>query len=132
MYYACQNLNIIFIETFSHYSFNLSENNSNTVNYSLFLETKNSKTPLEILYDKLNKEDENIIKLIIDISINMRIVYIIPIIKYLIKSYSPHNNRLFTINIKRNFSSINYLNKIIGLYQFYTKELNGSIMIKDE
>ena len=132
MYYACLNFNIIFIETFSHYSFSLSDNNSDVVNYGLFLETKNGKTPLEILYEKLNKNDEKVIKIIIDISTNMKKVYFIPVIKYLIQSYNPINNRLFTIHYKKNFLSIDYLRKIIGLFQFYTKELNGSIMLKDE
>ena len=132
MYYACKNFNIIFIETFSNYSFNLTDNNNSKVNYSLFLETKNSKTPLEILYEKLNKNDNNVIKLIIDISTNMKKVYFIPIIKYLIQNYSPYNNKIFSLNYRDNFLSMEYFRKIIGLYQFYLRELNGSIMIKDE
>ena len=132
MYYACENMNIIFIEMFSHYSFGQSENNPNVVNYSLFLETNNSKTPLEILYEKLNKKDDNVIKLLIDVSINTKQVYFIPVIKYLIQNYNPQNNRLFEKNYKIFFNSFDYLKKIIGLYLFYTKELNGNIMVKDE
>ena len=132
MYYACQNFNIIFIETFSNYSFSRNDNNSNIVNYNLFLETNGNKTPLEILYEKLNKKDEKVVKLIIDISINMKKVYFIPTIKYLIQNYSPYNNNIFRHDYKKNLFSIDYLKKIIGLFQFYTKELNGSIMIKDE
>ena len=132
MYYACQNFNIIFIESFSHYSFNLFDNNSTNINYNLFLETKNSKTPLEILYEKLNKKDDKILKIIIDISINMKTVYFIPVVNYLIQNYSPMNNKLFSVNYKTNIISIDYIKRIMGLFQFYTKELNGNIMIKDE
>ena len=58
MFNACKNFNINFIRTFSHYSFDSSENGKNNVNYNLFLETKNSKskTPLEVLYEQLNKK----------------------------------------------------------------------------
>ena len=132
MYYACQNFNIIFIETFSHYSFNLSDNSKDKVNYSLFLETKNGKTPLEILYDKLNKRDEKVLKLLIDISINMKKIYFIPIIKYLIQNYNPVNNNIMLRNYTKNINSLDYFRKVVGLYQFYTKELNGSVMVKDE
>ena len=132
MYYACQNFNIIFIEIFSHYSFSLSDNNPTNVNYNLFIETKNSKTPLEILYEKLNKKDDKILKIIIDISINMKKVYFIPLINFLIQNYSPLNYKMFSINYTKNIFSVDYLRRIIGLFQFYTKELNGNIMIKDE
>ena len=64
MYYACQSFDIVFIEAFSHYSLNSNDNNKNKVNYNLFLETKNNKSPLEVLYEKLNKKDNNIFKLI--------------------------------------------------------------------
>ena len=132
MYYACKNFHIIFIETFSHYSFNLSDNSKDKVNYSLFLETQNGKTPLEILYDKLNKRDEKVLKLIIDISINMKKIYFIPVIKYLIQNYNPVNNNIMLKNYTNNINSIEYFRKVVGLYQFYTKELNGSVMVKDE
>ena len=133
MYYACKNFNIFFIETFSHYSFNSlnSNNNKNNVNYDLFMETKNkeSKTPLEVLYEKLNKKDNNIMKLIIDISYNLKKVYIIPVIKYLIQNYNSINDN--SLNLKRQ-NSIEHYGSIIKLYNFYTKELKGSIMVKDE
>ena len=132
MYYACENFNVIFIETFSHYSFDSIDNKSNNVNYSLFLESKNNTTPLEVLYNKLNKRDNTILKIIIDISINLRKVYFIPVIKYLIQNYSPLIDKNFKDNYKNNLSSGEYLHKIIGLYQFYTHELNENIMIKDE
>ena len=132
MYYACKNFNIIFIETFSHYSFVLSDNSKDKVNYSLFLETKNGKTPLEILYDKLNKRDEKVLQLLIDISINMKKVYFIPVIKFLIQNYNPVNNKIMLRNYTKNINSIEYFRKVVGLYQFYIKELNGSVMIKDE
>ena len=132
MYYACKNFNIIFIETFSHYSFALSENSKDKVNYSLFLETNNGKTPLEILYDKLNKRDEKVLKLLVDISINMKKVYFIPVIKYLIQNYNPVNNNIMIRNYTKNINSLEYFRKVVGLYQLYLKELNGSVMVKDE
>ena len=132
MYYACKNFNIIFIETFSHYSFSLSDNSIDKVNYSLFLETKDGKTPLEILYDKLNKRDEKVLKLLIDISINMKKIYFIPVIKFLIQNYNPVNNIIILRNYTKNINSLEYFRKVVGLYQFYTKELNGNVMIKDE
>ena len=128
---ACKNFDINFIETFSHYSFDL-ENQENNVNYELFLETKNSKTPLEALYEKLNKNNNNILKLIIDISINSKRIEFIPLIKYLIKNYHPYDNKIFKLNYRENLNSKEYIEKIIGLYQFYTKDLKGNIMIKDE
>ena len=36
------------------------------------------------------------------------------------------------MDYKNNLNSTKYEERIIGLYQFYTKELNGNIMIKDE
>ena len=129
---ACKNLNINFIETYSHYSFSSGDNHSNIVNYNLFLETKNNKIPLEALYEQIDKKDDKIIKLIIDISINTKKVFFIPLIKYLILNYKNDDNNLFKLDYKTNLNSTNYLEKVIGLYQFYTKELNGNIMIKDE
>ena len=32
----------------------------------------------------------------------------------------------------KNINSNEYFKKVVGLYQFYTKELNGSVMVKDE
>ena len=128
---ACKNFDINFIETFSHYSFD-SYIQANNANYKLFLETKNNKTPLETLYEKLDKKENKILKLIIDISINTKTILFIPVINYLILNYSPYNNNIFKLNYKVNLNSPEYLKKVIGLYQFYTNELNGSIMIKDE
>ena len=128
MYYACQSFDIVFIEAFSHYSLNSNDNNKNKVNYNLFLETKNNKSPLEVLYEKLNKKDNNIFKLIYDISYNTKKVYIIPVIKYLIQNYNPINDNL---TLKR-YNSVEYYTNVMQLYTFYTKELKESIMIKDE
>jgi hypothetical protein len=77
-------------------------------------------------------KNENVIKLIIDISVNMKIVYFIHVLKYFIQNYDSLNNVLSLKNYKTHLSSIDYLQKIIGLYQYYTKELRLSIMIKDK
>ena len=130
MYNACKNFDINFIQIFSHYSFDSLDNSENHVNYNLFLETQNNKTPLEALYEQLNKNENKIIKIIIDISINTKTILFIPVINYLILNYSPYNNNIFKLNYKVNLNSPEYLKKVKGLYQFYTNELNGSIMIK--
>ena len=132
MFNACKNFDKNFIHTFSHYSFDSNENDSNLVNYYLFLETKNYKTPLEALYEQLNKKENMILKLIIDISINTRKVYFIQLIKYLIDNYSIKNTYQFKLDYKTNLNYNEYLRKLIGLYLFYTQELKGNIMIKDE
>ena len=132
MFNACKNFDINFIKIFSHYTFSFSDNEVNNVNYDLFLETKNNKTPLEALCEQLNKKEDKLLKLIIDISINKKTVAFIPVIKYLIQNYSPYNNEQFKTNYQINLNSIEYLKKVIGLYQFYTNVLNGDIMIKDE
>ena len=134
---ACKNFNINFIETFSHYSFDSPENKENNanVNYDLFLETKNSKTPLEALYEQLNKKENKLLKIIIDISLHTKKVIFVPLIKYLIQNYNPNDNNndnIFKLDYKTNLNSDEYIKKIIGLYQFYTMELKGNIMIKDE
>ena len=132
MFIACKNFNTYFIETFSHYSFSNSDNKPNSRNYALFLETKNSKTPLEALYKQLNKKQDKILNLIIDISLNTKTIIFIPLIKYLILIYKPSDNKLFKLDYKTNLNSEDYNTKLIGLYLFYTKELKGDIMIKDE
>ena len=132
MFNACKNFDQNFIHTFAHYSFDSNENQSNIVNYYLFFETKSKKTPLEVLYEQLDKNDNNILKLIIDISINRRKVYFIPLVKYLIENYVPEHTYLFKLDYKTNLNYNEYIRKVIGLYVFYTKELKESIMIKDE
>ena len=132
---ACKNFNKNFIETFCHYKFNSENdesNNINNINYNSFLETKNNKTPLEALYEQLDKNDINLIKLIIDICIYTKKIFFIPLIKYLIINYNSTKNELYKLDYKNNLNSTKYEERIIGLYQFYTKELNGNIMIKDE
>ena len=132
MFNACKNFNTNFIEVFSHYSISSSENKSNDVNYDLFLETKNNKTPLEALYEQLNKKKNEILKLIIDISLNTKTVYFIPLIKYLIQNYRPSDNKLFQLDYQTNLNSEDYIKKLVGLYLFYIKEIKGNIMLKDE
>ena len=128
MFYACQNFNKNFIKIFAHYSSKIKED----VNYDLFLETKNNKTPLEALYEQLNKMDNNIIKLIRDISLHTKKIIFIPLIKYLIQNYNSNDKMLYKLDYKTNLKSDEYLHKVIGLYQYYTKELKENIMIKDE
>ena len=70
--------------------------------------------------------------LIIDISLNTKTIIFIPLIKYLILIYKPSDNKLFKLDYKTNLNSEDYNTKLIGLYLFYTKELKGDIMIKDE
>ena len=132
MFNACKNFNQNFIQTFSHYSFDSNNNEPNCVNYNLFLETKRNKTPLEVLYGQLDKRDNKILKLIVDISINTKKVYFIPLINYLIENFVPQNTFLFKLDYKTDLNSNEYIRRLIGLYQFYTKELKQSIMIKDE
>ena len=132
LFNACKNFSLNFIEIFTHYSFELSSNQSNKIKYNLFLETKNKKTPLEALYKNINKNENKILKLIIDISINTKTIIFVPLIKYLIHNYTSQNNNLFKIDYKTNLNSSEYMNKVIGLYQFYINELKGKIMIKDE
>ena len=71
-------------------------------------------------------------KIITDISLNTKKVIFVPLIKYLIQNYNPNNNDIFKIDYKTNLNSDEYIKKLIGLYQFYTNELKGNIMIKDE
>ena len=132
LYYACENFDINFINIFTYYSFNSNNIPKNLIRYNLFLETNNGKTPLEILYEKINKRDEQILKLIIDISINTKTVYFIHVVKYLIQNYKQDTNIIFKKYYKINLSSNIYYEKIVGLYQFYTQILQGNIMIKDE
>ena len=53
-------------------------------------------------------------------------------IKYLIENYHPKNNEIFKLNYQTNLNSDEYIKKLVGLYQFYTNELKGNIMTKDE
>ena len=126
IYYACHKLNIDFIETFSNYSFSSINNDPQKVNYSLFIETKNTTSPLKSLYLQINTKDINIIKLIVDISINTKKVYILHILLFLIKNYKPLYLKYFGLSYIENLKCEDYIRKIIGLYLFYTKELNGS------
>ena len=121
IYYACHKLNINFIETFSGYSFSSTNNDPQIVNYSLFIETNNNKTsPLKSLYFQINKRNNNILKLIIDISINTKKVYIIQLLLFLFKNYKNNYKDYFNLPYKDNLNNKEYLIKIIGLYTYYT------------
>ena len=80
----------------------------------------------------MDKKDNKLLKIITDISLNTKKVIFVPLIKYLIQNYNPNNNDIFKIDYKTNLNSDEYIKKLIGLYQFYTNELKGNIMIKDE
>ena len=126
LYYACEKCNKNFIEYFTNYSFSSNDNPEDKVNYSLFMETKNENTPLKSLYLQLNKKDSGIIKLIIDISISMKKVYILYVVLFLIENYKPSYNEFFSLSFNENINNEDDIRKIIGLYLYYTQELNGS------
>lgn len=90
------------------------------------METKNENTPLKSLYLQLNKKDSGIIKLIIDISISMKKVYILYVVLFLIENYKPSYNEFFSLSFNENINNEDDIRKIIGLYLYYTQELNGS------
>lgn len=125
IFYACEKFNINFIEHFTNYSFSSDDNDENKVNYSLFLETKNEISPLKSLYLQLNKKKNEIIKLIIDIVINTKQLYILDILLFLIDNYTSSFNKFFSLSYKENISNEDYIRKIIGLYLYYTQELKG-------
>ena len=126
IFYACKELNFNFITFFTNYYF--SPNNNNTVNpkYSLFIETNNDTTHLQLLYSQINRKNMKILKILIDISINTKLVYISFIVLFLIKNYKSVNSELFRLSYKDNLNSDDYIRKIIGLFSLYTQELKGS------
>ena len=128
LYYACENFNTKFIEYFTNYSFASTDNDENKVKYSLFMETKNENenTPLKSLFLQLNNKDMDLLKLIIDISINLKKIYIFNIILFLINNYIPEYKEFFTLNYEENLNNEDYIRKIIGLYLYYKQKLNGS------
>ena len=131
MYYACNKLNKKFIEIYS--KFNFTEEINKKINYSLFIETKNNSTPLEELYKHINLEDDNLLKLIIELTINLKKGYIIYILKFLINKYNSSFKNLLNQSYQTNLSNNKYINKIIGLYQYLVNDLQYNLMInKDE
>ena len=130
MYYACQNYNKKFIELFSNYKFN--KDGIENVNTKIFIESKNSSTPLEELYKKINLEDNNLLDLIIEITFTEKIGYLKYVLDYLIDKYRINNKKDLFSQYKDNISNSNYLIRIIGLYQYLIYELKYSIMVEDE
>ena len=135
LYYACQSFNENFIEFFTNYSFTTNKINNNEpneskeqrdINYFLFIETNNQTNPLKSLYFQIINKNMQILKLIIDISINTKNVYILNVILYLVKNYYPKNEELFLLPYNENLKMDDYLRKVIGLYSFYTQELKGN------
>ena len=88
--------------------------------------------PLEMLYKFINKKDDRTLKLIIDIGLNTKKIIFVPLIKYLIQEINSNGNKIYQLDYQTNLNSDIYWTKLIGLYQFYIKELKGNIMIKDE
>ena len=133
MFYACKELNFNFIEFFSNYSFSSDSNEPKNVKYSLFIETNNDNetTPLKLLYFQIKKNNMKLLKLLIDISINTRKVYIYFIVLFLIEKYKPVNSELFNLPYNENLNNEDYIRKIIGLYSFYKQELKGTFTINE-
>ena len=132
LYYACENFNKIFIEYFTNYSFSSTDNNEDKVKYSLFMETKNENTPLKSLYAQLNNKDMELFKFIIDISINLKKVYICYIILFLIENYIPSYKEFFTLPYNENLNNEDSIRKAIGLYLYYKQELKGSFTQEEQ
>ena len=129
MYYACLNLNKKFIEFFSNN--NIKEKNDLKLNTSLFVETRNDTTPLEQLYKHLNLMDDYLLSLIIQITLKEKKGYLIHILKYLIDNYKPSLKEIFEQSYNNNISKSNYINRVIGLFQYLVYELGINILIKD-
>ena len=121
IYYACKILNKKFIEKFSNYIFG--EKNNGKFNSSLFIESDNNLTPLEQLYKKIYLEDNNLISLIIDITLKEKKGYILYPLKYIIDKYTSNDKNKFNQPFLINLSNDKYINKIIGLYQYLKNEL---------
>ena len=126
LYYACENFNKKFIEYFTNYSFSSTDNDENKVKYSLFMETNKENTPLKSLFVQLNNKDMELLTLIIDISINLKQVYIYYIILFLIENYIPSYKEFFTLPYNENLNNEDSIRKVIGLYLYYKQELKGS------
>ena len=130
IYYACKKFNKKFIETFSNYSFDNFKNNE--VNTKIFIESKSNNTPLKELYDKLNLNNDDLLKLIIKITLQEQTGYMKYILDYLINNYRSKYKKDLDLHYKINLSNSNYLNRILGIYQYLKNNLNYSIMIEDE
>ena len=130
MYYACKILNKKFIEIFSNYSFsNISNKNVDT---KLFIETKNNNTPLEELYKKLNLIDNNLLDLVIKITLKEQKGYIKYIVDFLIDNYDSSIKKLLSQPFKDNICSSGYINNIIGIYQYLKNKLKYNLNFEDE
>ena len=130
MYYACSKFNKKYIKIFGKYNFN--QDNNEDMNIDLFFEQKNNITPLEILYQNLNKEDNDLLSLIIKIAFKSSIGNILYLIKYLVDKYKSNLKNIFLKSYNVNLLDSQYLNKIIGLYQYLLYELKYSIKECDE
>ena len=132
MYYACQKLNKKFIETFSNFIFQNQRNEN--INTTLFIESKsnNGNTPLEELYKNLYLEDDNLLRLIIEVTLKEKKGYILYVIKFLINKYNSSYINTFKQTYKNMISSPNYFIRIIGLYQYLTNDLQYNLKVKDE
>ena len=107
MYYACNKLNIKFIEKYTNYIFG--KKNNSIINFSLFLETKNDKLPFKELYKYLNLEDNDLLSLIIELTLKEKIGDITYIIYYLIDKYKSEKKNYLNEFYKKNLSNSEYL-----------------------
>ena len=130
MYYACNKLNKLFIKNYSNYNFGAKINSN--INFQLFLETKNNESPLKELYKHLHLEDNNLLSLIIELSIKEKIGDIRYIIYYLIDNYNSSLSSFLLESYRINLNNSQYIIRVIGLYQYLTNILNDNIMFEDE
>jgi len=130
MYYACKIMNKKFIEIFSNYI--ISNKFNKKVDTKLFIETHNNKTPLEELYKKINLLNNNLLNLIIEITLKEKKGYIKYIVDYLINNYKSSNKILLSKSYKNNLSNSNNLTNIIGIYQYLKNELKSDLNYEDE
>ena len=130
MYYACNKLNKKFIEKYGNYTFG--EKTNSNINFSIFFESKNDKLPFKELYKYLNLEDNDLLSLIIELTLKKQIGDITYIIYYLIDKYKSQQKNCLIKSYNDNLSNSDYLIRIIGLYQYLVNILDYNIMIEDE
>ena len=132
MYYACNKLNKKFIEIFSNLKFLDINKNTININSSLFIKSKSNTTPLEQLYKNICLEDNQLLTLIIDITLKEKKGYILYLLIYLIDNYKSSFKSYLYETYSNNLKDSNYLIRIIGLYQYLTECLNCNFEVEDD
>ena len=130
MYYACNKLNKEFIEIFGNCK--IENGQYSELKSVLFIESKNINSPLEQLYKHIDLEDNNLLNLVIELTLKVKLGYILYILKYLIKKYNSTMKNIFLQPYKDNLQNSKYINKIIGIYQYLINELYDDVMVEDE